>query len=110
MAKDKQSKTLKRGVIIHQILHAHGFKFSKHEDNFDFYSQELADNSYLVEVFGFNSESENAIITFFGIEAKMPISCDCEIKRLEKAIAGGYKLQTFFNNLLSSAVLKGGLE
>ena len=110
MAEDKQSKTIKRGVIIHQILHSHGFRYEKSEDNFDFYSQELIDKPSFKEVFGFNNQSENAIITFFGIESKYPISCDCELTRLEKAIKGGYELQKLFNALLNDKTLYGDLR
>ena len=106
MESNKQDKAIRRGVILHQILTAHGYKYLKSEDNFDFYFKELIDKPSFTEVFGFNNQSENAIITFFGIESKYPISCDCELERLAAAIKGGYELQKLFNAITTAEEAK----
>lgn len=102
MENNKQDKAIKRGVILHQILTAHGYKYLESEDNFDFYFKELIDKPSFREIFGFNNQSENAIISFFGIQSIYPIICDCELERLATAIKGGYELQKLFYALATA--------
>ena len=109
MAEDKVSNLIKRGAIIQQILEYHGYKLLRTEDNFEFYSKELIDKPSFREVFGYNYLNENSIITFFGIETKYPISCDCELERLGTAIRGGYEVQKIFNGILASQLASQGV-
>ena len=86
-------------ATLENCLRSKGYHFVREEDGFYFYRRTIKGNENYSQEMGFNAISSVAMISYFGVASKYPISCTVELANITDYIRQGYDEAKELNEL-----------
>lgn len=76
-------------ATLENCLRSKGYHFVREEDGFYFYQRTIKGNENYSQEMGFRAISLYAMISYFGVVSKYPISCTVELAQITNYIKQG---------------------
>ena len=76
-------------ATLETCLRSKGYHFVREEDGFYFYRRTIKGNENYSQEMGFRANSQYAVISYFGVVSKYPISCTVELANITNYIRQG---------------------
>ena len=86
-------------ATLENCLRSKGYHFVREEDGFYFYQRTIKGNENYSQEMGFKAISQYAVISYFGVVSKYPISCCMELSRIADYIRQGNEEAKELNEL-----------
>lgn len=86
-------------ATLENCLRSKGYHFIREEDGFYFYQRTIKGDENYSQEMGFSAISSAAMISYFGVASKYPISCCMELSKIADYIKHGNEEAIELNKL-----------